>query len=126
MKQHASIILTDAIQRACVHSIRGQVDEAMWDAIKATVGQMSLPSGWVRSYSDRSLSVRSTTQAFILKITLDKQLFIDRRMKDKSYRCEVLKFETTEEATSTAVALINAVVNKQKLHVVTSIPLSSS
>lgn len=95
------------IQIIASNSLRNQVDEAAWHALRATLGVAALPTGWTRQYAARSLSIRSRTGAFVLKVTLDKQIFVDRRLKNKSYRSDTVKCLSMEEACDVASIILN-------------------
>lgn len=107
MKQHFSVTAMAGIQLVAGNTLRHQVDEAAWDIIKSKLGTLPLPAGWVRAYAERSLTIRSRTGAFTLKITLDKQVFVDRRLKNKDYKSDLLKHASIEEACEAAVNIIS-------------------
>lgn len=110
MKENFNNASMSSLQLISTNSIRHQVDAAQWEVIKSTLGVLPLPVGWVRAYAERSLTIRSRTGAITIKVTLDKQLFVDRRLKNKGYRSDTLKCETMEEACTLATIIVQEAV----------------
>jgi hypothetical protein len=107
MKQEFTSEHMGSMQLIAGNALRNHVDAAAWNVLKATLGIAPLPVGWTRGYAERSLSIRSRTGAFVLKVTLDKQIFVDRRMKNKSYKSDTVKCLSMEEACTVASIILS-------------------
>jgi len=81
MKQHYATSAQIDVHTVSSNSMRAQVEEMAWVRIKELLGKVELPRGWQRNYAAQSLTFKSPTGVFCIKITTDMRVFIDRKLK---------------------------------------------
>ena len=62
-----------------------------WIVIRREVGSLPLGNQWTTAYHAKSLTVQNRKQGILVKVTIDSDVFYDRRLSDGNYRSEKLE-----------------------------------
>lgn len=80
-----------------------------WAAIRNTVGSVHLPEGWQRHYAARSLTVTNRTRSFVIKVTVNMDVYVDRRIKGSvEFKSDRYEYKSNKEMTDHAMLILTA------------------
>jgi len=82
-----------------------------WLAIKESVGVYELPKGWERIYAGRSLTIVNPKRSFIFKVTVNQELYVDRKINGV-FHSEHHLCKSNKELTDLAVQILDMAVPK--------------
>jgi hypothetical protein len=82
------------------------VVDGRWRIIREQVGLLDLPQGWTRQYANSSLCITNKKRTLFLKITLNAEVYIDRRLSKEEFKSEKFPFESVADAATKMKQLV--------------------